>query len=270
MSLSTRNKSKNHHQSRGDFSSILDETPWERYTDKAKPIVKLLVVVVIIGGLVYGGKLLFAPKNQSVESSETNSQAINSDAQKLSECIQSANAANPVPDTSDSEFYKKLINGYDQQLNCYAQYPNEDSVGKSKIEGLKSQALASSGSYADTYAANGGSSVATSSKSYTDPVTGCDYSSSESVYIQCVDAYNAKNGTHASTSIPSISSSQNNSTTAPSSLSQNTPSATSTTPSSSSINYTELNKCLDQANSMPSEASRARAVQGCYQTWIGH
>ncbi len=164
MKLSSQ-KSNKQRGSGNDFSSILDETPWERFTDKAKPIAKLLVVVVIIGGLVYGGKLLFTPKNQSVESSEMNSQSVNSDAQKLSECIQSANAANPVPDTSDSEFYKKLINGYDQQLNCYAQYPNEDSVGKSKIEGLKSQALDSSGSYKDTYTSSHTATQPSSSQS---------------------------------------------------------------------------------------------------------
>ena len=43
--------------SNDDFSSILYESPWERFVDKTKPLVKVLLVVVIIGGSIYGGKI---------------------------------------------------------------------------------------------------------------------------------------------------------------------------------------------------------------------
>lgn len=38
-----------------DFTSILDESPWESFIDKIKPLVKVVLVLLVIGGLVYGG-----------------------------------------------------------------------------------------------------------------------------------------------------------------------------------------------------------------------
>ena len=67
LSINHSNASSSRHSS-SDFTSILNESPWERFVDKAKPLVKVLLVVVIIGGSIYGGTLLFGNKDSGKQS----------------------------------------------------------------------------------------------------------------------------------------------------------------------------------------------------------
>lgn len=107
-----------------------------------------------------------------------------------------------VPETSDPEFYKKLIDGYDKRLGCYEKYPDIDLAGKSQVEEDRKSAIDSSGTYKDTYLASGGSYDYTTSSNHVNPTTGCSYMLSESEYIKCTDNYNSKNGTSVSRTPP--------------------------------------------------------------------
>lgn len=271
MKIGKQNK-KNNNAPRGEFASIFNESPWERFTDRIKPLIKVLVVLAVIGGVGYGGFLLFGNKNHSASNAATDSAAnTQADAQKqLAQCLAGVRSSNPVPEAGDADFYKKLIGGYDQQLGCYDKYPDVDSTGRTSIEGLKTSALDASGSFKYTYIANGSSGSGSQSLSYTDPTTGCVIGSAttESDYIKCTDAYNAAHHTSVS-SAPPTQYTAPQATTSPTSSSTTTPSNNTTSPTTtSSTNYTELNKCLDDANSKyTTEASRARARQGCYETW---
>lgn len=77
-----------------------------------------------------------------------------------------------VPETSDPEFYKKLIDGYDKRLGCYEKYPDIDLAGKSQVEEDRKSAIDSSGTYKDTYLASGGSYDYTTSSNHVNPTTG--------------------------------------------------------------------------------------------------
>ena len=110
LSMGRSKTSLNH--SNDDFSSILYESPWERFVDKTKPLVKILLVVTIIGGSIYGGTLLFGNKDsgkQSTEYASNNTDHQSDDKEKLYQCLEDVAKANPSPETSDPEFYKKLI-----------------------------------------------------------------------------------------------------------------------------------------------------------------
>lgn len=190
--------------SNDDFSSILYESPWERFVDKAKPLVKVLLVVVIIGGSIYGGTLLFGNKDSGKQSTEyaNNTDHQSDDKEKLYQCLDDVAKANPSPETSDPEFYKKLIDGYDKRLGCYEKYPGIDLAGKSQVEENRKSAIDSSGTYKDTYLASGGSYDYTTSSNHANPTTGCSYTLSESEYMKCTDNYNSKNGTSVSRTPP--------------------------------------------------------------------
>lgn len=191
--------------SNDDFSSILYESPWERFVDKTKPLVKILLVVAIIGGSIYGGTLLFGNKDSSKQSTEyasNNTDHQSDDKEKLHQCLDDVAKANPSPETSDPEFYKKLIDGYDKRLGCYEKYPGIDLAGKSQVEENRKSAIDSSGTYKDTYLASGGSYDYTTSSNHVNPTTGCSYTLSESEYIKCTDNYNSKNGTSVSRTPP--------------------------------------------------------------------
>lgn len=203
LSIGRSKTSLNH--SNDDFSSILYESPWERFVDKTKPLVKILIVVAIIGGSIYGGTLLFGNKDSSKQSTEyasNNTDHQNDDKEKLHQCLEDVVKANPSPETSDPEFYKKLIDGYDKRLGCYEKYPDIDLAGKSQVEENRKSAIDSSGTYKDTYLASGGSYDYTTSSNHVNPTTGCSYTLSESEYIKCTDNYNSKNGTSVSRTPP--------------------------------------------------------------------
>lgn len=203
LSIGRSKTSLNH--SNDDFSSILYESPWERFVDKTKPLVKILLVVAIIGGSIYGGTLLFGNKDSSKQSTEyanNNTDYQSDDKEKLYQCLEDVAKANPSPETSDPEFYKKLIDGYDKRLGCYEKYPGIDLASKSQVEENRKSAIDSSGTYKDTYLASGGSYDYTTSSNHVNPTTGCSYTLSESEYIKCTDNYNSKNGTSVSRTPP--------------------------------------------------------------------
>ena len=209
LSINHSKASSSRHSS-SDFTSILNESPWERFVDKTKPLVKVLLVVVIIGGSIYGGTLLFGNKDSSKQSTEyanNNTDYQSDDKEKLYQCLEDVAKANPSPETSDPEFYKKLIDGYDKRLGCYEKYPGIDLAGKSQVEENRKSAIDSSGTYKDTYLASGGSYDYTTSSNHVNPTTGCSYTLSESEYIKCTDNYNSKNGTSVSRTPPSTATS---------------------------------------------------------------
>lgn len=267
LSINHSNASSSRHSS-SDFTSILNESPWERFVDKTKPLVKVLLVVVIIGGSIYGGTLLFGNKDsdkQSTEYASNNTDHQSDDKEKLYQCLDDIAKVNPSPETSDPEFYKKLIDGYDKRLGCYEKYPGIDLAGKSQVEENRKSAIDSSGTYKDTYLASGGSYDYTTSSNHANPTTGCSYMLSESEYIKCTDNYNSKNGTNVSRILPPITTHSASIPSAPPSPSEPTTPSPST-PTPRITDYTALNKCLKEANSHTTEASKARARQYCYQT----
>ena len=257
--------------SNDDFSSILYESPWERFVDKTKPLVKILLVVAIIGGSIYGGTLLFGNKDsgtQSTEYASNNTDHQSDDKEKLYQCLDDVAKATPSPETSDPEFYKKLIDGYDKRLGCYEKYPGIDLAGKSQVEENRKSAIDSSGTYKDTYLASGGSYDYTTSSNHVNPTTGCSYTLSESEYIKCTDNYNSKNGTSVSRTPPPTATHSVPTPSSPS-LPSEPAAPSSSTPTSGSIDYTALNECLKKVNSYTTEAGKARTRQYCYQTWVG-
>lgn len=270
LSINHSKASSSRHSS-SDFTSILNESPWERFVDKTKPLVKILLVVAIIGGSIYGGTLLFGNKDsgtQSTEYASNNTDHQSDDKEKLHQCLEGIVKANPSPETSDPEFYKKLIDGYDKRLGCYEKYPGIDLAGKSQVEENRKSAIDSSGTYKDTYLSSRGSYDYTTSSNHVNPTTGCSYTLSESEYIKCTDNYNSKNGTSVSRTPPPTATHSAPTPSSPS-LPSEPAAPSSSTPTSGSIDYTALNECLKKVNSYTTEAGRARTRQYCYQTWVG-
>ncbi len=246
-----------------DFASGFEDSKF----DKFKPALKVFAVIILLMTAVWGASAYFGSTDtkNSIDKDYAPNTAVqqgDDNDSKLLQCIADAAAKNPTPDTSDANFYPKLISGYDAQLACYDQYPDAHGANsRSSIELARDNALDSSGDYKNTYTSSSGSS--SSSKN---SVTGCDYSLSESEYLACSDKY------YAAHSSPSGTTPSNNTGGA------NTPPATPSTPSSPPSSnggnslgtgqgdpYAALNACLAEARSLPTEASRARAVQGCYQ-----
>lgn len=270
LSINHSNTSSSRHSS-SDFTSILNESPWERFVDKTKPLVKILLVVAIIGGSIYGGTLLFGNKDSSKQSTEyasDNTDYQSDDKEKLYQCLEDVAKANPSPETSDPEFYKKLIDGYDKRLGCYEKYPGIDLADKSQVEENRKSAIDSSGTYKDTYLASGGGYDYTTSSNHVNPTTGCSYTLSESEYIKCTDNYNSKNSTSVSRTPPPTATHSAPTPSSPS-LPSEPAAPSSSTPTSGSIDYTALNECLKKVNSYTTEAGKARTRQYCYQTWVG-
>lgn len=181
-----------------DFASGFEDSRF----DKFKPLLKVLVVLILLAGAAWGAVAYFGgtdTKNSTDKdyTANTTQQTDDSDS-KLSRCIADAAAKNPTPDTSDANFYPKLISGYDAQLACYDKYPNANgAVSRSSTEYARDNALDSSGNYKNTYTSSSGSSSSKNS------VTGCDYSLSESEYLACSDKY------YAAHSSPSTAPSNN-------------------------------------------------------------
>ena len=172
----------------------------------------------------------------------------------------------PIPEADDANFYPRLIAYYDAQIDCHDQYPGASgATSRSSLEYQRDNALNSSEDYGDTYLSSGDSGSSSSRK---DPVTGCDYSLSESDYLKCTDKhrspYSTSSGSPGEQSTPSY--------TPPPSQPSSPPPSTPTSPPRSSGGSSgsgdpnaALSACLAEANNMPTEASRARARQGCYQ-----
>lgn len=247
-----------------DFASGFEDSKFDRF----RPALKALIAVIVLVGVAWGAVAYFGgtdTENGTNKSyvSDTSEQ----DDDKLAQCTIDMEAKNPIPEAEDGNFYPKLIAYYDAQIDCYDQYPNASSVvSKSSLELARDNALDSSGSYKDTYVSFGSSSG--SSESTKNNVTGCDYSLSESEYLACSDKYYAAHGSSSSSSSSSPSSSTNTPPTtppAPTSPPSNTGGGSSSGGSEQSDPYVALNACLAEARSLPTEASRARAVQGCYQ-----
>lgn len=199
LSLPTRPK-RSLSDNSNDFSSILYESPWERFMDRIKPIFKVLTVFIILGGLIYSGTLLFESNGSDKYAAETGRP--DDSGLKLSECINNVISSSPSPETDDPEFYPKLIAGYDKKLECYDKHPGIDLAGKSNTENLRKSAIDSSGKYKDIYLASGGAYKHGSSTNHINTVTGCSYRLSESEYIKCTDDYNAKHRTSTSSTLP--------------------------------------------------------------------
>ncbi len=251
-----------------DFSDLLHESRSERFFEKIKPFINVTVVVAILIGLVYGGVLLFGDDTNPKDDSITTANSIaNEDNKKLSDCLVTVSENHPVPGSSDTSFYPKLIVGYDAQLACYDKYPSADNVvSRSSIEYARENALDSSGDYKNTYTASNGSSSST----HTNATTGCDYSLSESEYLKCSDNYYAANGSSStSPTAPSSPTSSDGSTSSgtPSSTGGSSGGSTSTPPVDPRV--AGLAKCLEdaKAQSYASEAARARALNYCYTAY---
>lgn len=256
--------------SRSDFSSILYESSWGRFVDKVKPFMKILFVVAFIGGSIYGCMSLFISKDggkQPTEYVNDNTDRQSDDQEELRQCLDDVAKNNPLPETSNPEFYKQLINDYNKRLGCYDQYPNVDLVGKAQLEENRKSAMDSSGGYKSIHLADeGGNNHKISTNSYINPTTGCSYTLSESEYIKCTDNYNSQNSISVSRALPPATT---HLTPTPSIQTESTkkpPTTPAPSTSTSSVDYTALNECLKEANSHITEASKARARQYCFQT----
>ena len=198
--------------------------------DKFKPALKVLVVLVLLVGAVWGAVAYFGgtdtKNNADKDYTANTAQQVDDSDSKLSQCIADAAAKNPTPDTSDVNFYPKLISGYDAQLACYDKYPDANgAVSRSSIEYARDNALDSSGDYKSAYT----SSTSGSSSSSKNSVTGCDYSLSESEYLACSDKYYAAHSSPSSSSPSSVGSAST-----PTATPYNPPSSTSGSSSSGS------------------------------------
>lgn len=254
-----------------DFASGFEDSKFEKF----KPAFKVLAIIIVLMGAVWGVSAYFGTtdtKNDTNKNyaTDTVQQDIDEDS-KLSQCITDANSKNPTPDTSDANFYPKLISGYDAQLACYDQYPDASgAVSRSSVEYARDTALDSSGNYKDTYISSGGGSSSTTSKN---SVTGCDYSLSESEYLACSDRYYAAHSSPSNTASNNTGSSSNSSYTPPaSSTSPSTNGGSSSSNNSSSSNAADRsywqNKCEEQVRQQYGgtglvESQRQQAVQQC-------
>lgn len=248
-----------------DFASILEESRF----DRAKPFLRGFLVLAVLIATVGGGVYAYS----NFKPSEHSSQAASVDSyedSKQAKCIAEVYEQYKTPDESNPEFYPKLIAGYDAHLACYDKYPDENSSSnRLSIESARQSAIDASGDYKNTYLSSNsydyesGSGASTSGSSRVDPKTGCSYALSESAFIKCTDRYNAS---HATTP-QSSSGSSTQTPSQPSSPTPSTPPSTSggSTAGGQTDQSAALNACLENARSLPTEASRARAIQGCYQ-----
>ena len=249
-----------------DFASGFEDSKF----DKFKPALKVLVVIILLMSVVWGLSAYFGStdeKNDANKNYTSNTTQVDDDTDtKFLQCIDDMSSKSPIPEADDTNFYPKLIAYYDAQIDCHDRYPSASgATSRSSLEYQRDNALDSSGSYKDTYLSSGGSGGSSSRK---DPVTGCDYSLSESEYLKCTDKHRSSYSTHSESS----GEQSTPSSTPPPSQSSSPPPPTPTSPpsnsggSSGSVDpYVALNACLAEANNMPTEASRARARQGCYQ-----
>ena len=249
-----------------DFSAGFEDSK----LDKFKPAIKVFVGIIVLMTAVWGVSAYFGStdtKNAANNDYPSNTaQQIDDDDSKLSQCIAEANGKNPTPETSDANFYPKLISGYDAQLACYDEYPDASgAIRRSSVEYARDNAIDSSGSFKDTY-------TSSSSSSSKNSITGCDYSLSESEYLACSDKY------YAAHSSPNAAPSNNNvgDTSTPSYTPPSTPSTPPSTSGGSSGSSSSSaadraywqNKCEEQARQQSGGTSltatqRAAMVSQC-------
>lgn len=144
-----------------DFASGFEDSKF----DKLKPLLKALVAILVVVGLGVGGlwiygnnanKNNFAINNGGDNLSESYEPVASVDetAIKFNDCTKTATDKTKDLQTSDPNFSKKLIAGYDEWLTCYDEYPENAasaSPGRSSLEYARQSAIDSSGSYKDTY-----------------------------------------------------------------------------------------------------------------------
>lgn len=130
-----------------DFTSILEETRFDRIKPFLKCLLVFAVLIVAVGGGVYA--------YSNFKPSEQNSQAVSADSYEDSEqakCIAKVYEQHKTPDESDPDFYPKLIAGYDAHLSCYDKYPDENSSSnRLSIESARHSAIDASGDYKESY-----------------------------------------------------------------------------------------------------------------------
>lgn len=241
-----------------DFASGFEDGKF----DKFKPALKVLGAIVLLAGLGIGSLYYFG--NKSDDSSSSYSQTDMSDdvkiidealskkaelSQKFSACTSKASDEGSNLSTADPDFNKKLISSYDNWLACYDQYPEaaaNASPSRSSLELARQGAIDNSGSYKDTY-------LSSNSYDYTPSTYTPTYDPSKYESTYTPDTTTPSRSDPPSTQPPT-------STTPPSSTGGG-----SSGDSEQTDPYAALNVCLAEARSLPTEASRARAVQGCYQ-----
>ena len=232
-------------------------------------MLKALVVVIALMGVAWGAVAYFGgtdtKNNADKEYTANTAQRVDDSDTKLSQCIADAATKNLTPDTSDANFYPKLISGYDAQLACYDKYPDANgAVSRSSIEYARDNALNSSGDYKSAYT----SSTSGSSSSSKNSVTGCDYSLSESEYLACSDKYYAAHSSFSNSSSSSVGS-----TSTPPAAPSTPPSSTSGGSSSGSSGGSNQDpatagytKCVNDAMKLSGQY-QSRAIEQCNQAY---
>ena len=145
-----------------DFASGFEDSKF----DKFKPLFKALAILVVVVGLAVGGLWLYgnnASKNNYVASDANGNNlsesykpvsGVDETATKFNNCTTTATGKTKDLQTSDPDFSKKLIAGYDEWLACYDEFPDqaaEASPSRSSLELARKNAIDSSGAYKDTY-----------------------------------------------------------------------------------------------------------------------
>ena len=266
MKLSNNRKSTNHTQDRGEFASILEESRWETFFGKIKPIAKVALPVLIIFGVGIG---IYSHLNPTSPKSDIKSveAKLNPDDDKkaLSACIAKAPAVST--DKIDSRHYETLIENYNYQLGCYQKYPNINQDSKLAIEKSKQDATERLANLNGTTNSNISSEAATTKTTAgIDPETGCSYGLSKSAYSSCVDAYLAKK--YPTNSAPS---STTNDYSSPQTTYQ-PPTETTQTPTQNTTTQpvqanTQLQECLAMANEWGDPSQRAWHQRDCHQRY---
>ena len=144
-----------------DFASGFEDSGF----DKFKPLLKVLVVISVVVGLGVGSLWVYgnnASRNNSVAGNESSNltdsykpvSGVDEAVIKFNDCTKTATDKTQNLQTSDPNFSKKLITGYDEWLACYDEYPEQaDNASPSRLslESARQSAINSSGSYKDTY-----------------------------------------------------------------------------------------------------------------------
>lgn len=271
MKIGNENNHRGRTQNHGEFTSILEESRWEIFVDKLKPVLKIIIPVIIVLGMGLGLYLLLNPGQQkNKEANAATKQEPKDKKQALAECLSKAtiDSAGSTSNNQNAEYYQKLINAYDQQLGCYGKYPDVNPEGKDTIEKLKKEAsdklAASNDSKSET------TTISTSNKetssSSVDPETGCSYKLSTSAYSSCVDAYLSKKYQSSSSPVNSGSSESQSQPSYPSTspTPSVSPPAISTQPAPTN---TQLQECLAAANEYGDPSMRAWVQHDCHKRY---
>lgn len=144
-----------------DFASGFEDSIF----DKIKPLIKVLATLTVVVGLGIGGLWIYGSngsKNNYMAGSDSSNLTgsykpvfgVDEAVIKFNDCTKTATDKTKDLQTSDPNFSKKLITGYDEWLACYDEYPeqaSEASPSRLSLESARQSAINSSGSYKDTY-----------------------------------------------------------------------------------------------------------------------